>query len=98
MLVPAKHVPAKAGSRDTIFTGVRMTENTSTINYPQSSIEFLKAQHNAMLRALRHNNKANSNTSDQTFMAKHATFRPKRLSFVPEGTKTNPILTIKKEA
>jgi len=34
-------------------------------------------------------NKPNSNPNDQTFMAKYATFRPKRLSYVPKGTKPN---------
>ena len=84
-----------------------MAQNSSTVNYPQSGIEFLTGQPNGSrvpesshacpersrrerqatnLRALRHQNKPNSKPNDQTFMAKYATFRPKRLSFVPEGT------------
>ena len=39
-----------------------MTENTSTINYPQSGLEFITGQQNVMLRALRHQNKPNLNT------------------------------------
>ena len=33
--------------------------------------------------------KPNSNPNDQKFMAKYATFRPKRLSYAPYGTKPN---------